>query len=121
MNWKYNPDTGQLTLIRGEKEHYVKELKLCANGTHDIYMVKTPQNTLELRQTLQLKTSDDIIHHYVDDVLIIEWRKPYPYGDKFLYMEVDESMLPMLKVVLNHNEITKGSEYDAYMGRFLIE
>jgi hypothetical protein len=115
---EFELDGRQLAVVHEGKKYLIKQLMLGANGTRDLYMIKDKKGEFQLKQKDKIKPEHEVIYHYQDDVLILEFNNPpYPFGTPVLYLEMDDSLTPLIAEALRRIDSKKGSNYDAYIGR----
>lgn len=115
MTWLFKDDNVYLELAG--REHRVKSIRVCANGTKDLFLVKGKDDSFELTQRDKLLKTDEIIYHYQDDVVIMDFEKPYPFDTPFIYWEMNEESVPLIETALKLFKGVKGIDYDAFLGR----
>jgi hypothetical protein len=106
-----------LTLIHENKRYPVKHFNLIANGTRDLYLIKDKDGNLDTITKSSLKETDEVIYRYKDDVILVEFSEPYPFGTKYLYFEMNDETVPMVEQLLINASPDKRSKYDAFIGR----
>lgn len=117
MNWRLYPDMGQLTRVIAGEEYYVKKLALFANGTRDAWIIKRNEE-LMLAVEEQITEEDEKMHQFDDDVLVIEYDRKLPDGYSVNYIEMNESLIPLVEMVIaTIPSAFTGDLYEAYAGR----
>ncbi len=117
MQWTVYPDTRQISQTIDGKEHYVKTLALLANGTRDAWIIKR-NGELMIDVEEQITEEDEKIQQFEDDVLVIQFYEKLPHGYSVTYIEMNESLVPLVEMVIATNPSAFfGDLYDAYAGR----
>ena len=108
----------EMYLEKSGKEHRVKRMMLLANGTRDLFMIRTKDDVLEVVILDDIGKTDKVVRHYQDDVVVMEFDEPYPFGTPVLYWEMNDKSAPLIEMALKlFYEGDKGENYDTYIGR----
>lgn len=121
MNWRM--EGRSLFLIVERRKFPVKNLRIMANGTQDLCLIKdsTDPSGYNFGSYLEDKPSpENLIWKPDGDIAIIEFHEKLPQsqgGRSILFLETKD-MEPLLEEVMRRNpEYTKLDLYDAYLGK----
>lgn len=106
-----------LYLVLGRKAYRSKQCQIIANGTRDLCITQEGE-ALKIRKIRDCKPQDILLIPQ-NDLLSIEFEKelPPPFIGRYLVLEIEEPMVPLVTAALARFGGKKGDLYDAYLGR----
>ena len=111
-------DESGLHFIVKRRPYLVIQMKIIANGTRDLCF--TDEGGKLRIMKIKEVTHETIIDIPNDDIIKIEFEEPLPspYMGRFLYLEANPKIKPMIQeVIKRHENVLKGDLYDAYLGK----
>ena len=100
------------------KEYRVKDLKIAANGTHDLCFIN--ENGKLTMGDINKVDPKKVVYMPMHDVALFEFEEslPFPFNKPVIILEIDHNLEPVIKKIVKIFWGGKKNKfYDAYLGK----
>ena len=107
-------------LVRPEGRYRLDNLKIIANGTKDLCIIRTKDGGVGIAK-IEESSADEILSVPEYDIGIFEFDREVPGIGRFMIMDIDEELEPLITEMLRRTPGTKRKHYDAFLGKEYIK